>query len=301
MRQNRSKTHKTYRSVQFFKSIIADVKEHGDPRRPPHAFGYIRVSKQEQVESGLSLEFQEQACREFVERKLASKGVVWGGLFADEAVSAFKKHLPKRPKGIAMLKAMRRGDHLVVLRSDRAFRRTLDAAQTWELLEKMGVTMHVTDMPWDPSTASGRAMMAMLVVFAEWESSIKSERIKAAFAIKRQRGERYAPKPAWGYEFFEEDGRIKVRVSKTELEVLRAARQYIDSHKFDGGTRRKHLRDCAAFLQMAWPDYRGRPWTASRVAHVLDNYSKLCKTFAANQGSAEDASKRLSENVTVVG
>ena len=49
----------------------------------------------------------------------------------------------------------------------------------------MGVTMHVTDMPWDPSTASGRAMMAMLVVFAEWESGIKSERIKAAFAIKR--------------------------------------------------------------------------------------------------------------------
>ena len=288
---NRSKTHKKYAGVQFFKAIVKDVKEHGDPRRPPKAFGYIRVSKQEQVESGLSLEFQETACREFCERKLAGKGVVWGGLYADEAVSAFKKHLPKRPQARVMLKQMRRGDHLIVLRSDRAFRRTLDAAQTWELLEKMGVTMHVTDMPWDPSTASGRAMMAMLVVFAEWESGIKSERIKAAFTIKRQRGEKYAPKPAWGYEFFEEDGKIKMRVSQAELEVLRDARQYMDSHKFDGDTRSKHLRDCAAFLQMAFPDYRGRPWTASRVAHVLDNYSKLCKTFAANQGSADAASK----------
>ena len=82
-----------------------------------------------------------------------------------------------------------------------------------------------------------------------------------------------------------------MRVSQAELEILHSARQYIDSHKFDGDTRSKHLRDCAAFMQMALPDYRGRPWTASRVAHVLDNYSKLCKTFAANQGSADAASK----------
>ena len=226
----RSKTHKKHAGIQFFKSIVKDVKENGDPRRPPHAFGYIRVSKQEQVESGLSLEFQEQACREFCERKLESKGVVWGGLYADEAVSAFKKHLPKRPQARVMLKQMRRGDHLVVLRSDRAFRRTLDAAQTWELLEKMGVTMHVTDMPWDPSTASGRAMMAMLVVFAEWESGIKSERIKAAFSIRRKRGEKYTSRPSWGYEFFEEDGKTKVRVSQTELDIMRSAPANTSTH-----------------------------------------------------------------------
>jgi len=288
---NRSKTHKKYAGVQFFKAIVKDVKEHGDPRRPPKAFGYIRVSKQEQVESGLSLEFQETACREFCERKLAGKGVVWGGLYADEAVSAFKKHLPKRPQARVMLKQMRRGDHLIVLRSDRAFRRSLDAAQTWELLEKMGVTMHVTDMPWDPSTASGRAMMAMLVVFAEWESGIKSERIKAAMTIKRQRGEQLNGRTPWGYETFEKNGKKMLRPSQVEIDVMRAAREYMDSHKRDGDTRAKHLRDCAIFMQMAFPDYRGRPWTYAGVVHVLDTYSKLCKTFAANQGSADAASK----------
>ena len=64
----------------------------------PKAYGYIRVSRDEQVESGLSLEAQEQISRGFWERALRGKGLEWGGLWADEAVSAFKREARRTGK-----------------------------------------------------------------------------------------------------------------------------------------------------------------------------------------------------------
>ncbi len=53
----------------------------------PNAIGYIRVSHAEQVESGLSLEAQEQDCQRYWDRLLKPKEVAWAKLIADEAVS----------------------------------------------------------------------------------------------------------------------------------------------------------------------------------------------------------------------
>ncbi len=67
------------------------------------AYGYIRVSREEQVESGLSLEAQEQTARGFWEPNLKAKGLEWGGLWVDEAVSAFSRALLRRPSGNARI------------------------------------------------------------------------------------------------------------------------------------------------------------------------------------------------------
>ena len=53
----------------------------------PNAFAYIRVSHPEQVESGLSLEAQEQDCQRYWARLLQPKHIAWAKLIADEAVS----------------------------------------------------------------------------------------------------------------------------------------------------------------------------------------------------------------------
>ena len=79
-----------------------------------------------------------------MKRALKGKGLEWGGLWADEAVSAFKRPLLRR--------------------------------------------------------ANGRAMIQMLCVFAEWESRVKSERVKAAMVILRQQGRHTGGKPPWGYK-----------------------------------------------------------------------------------------------------
>jgi len=163
-------------------------------------YGYIRVSKEEQAESGLSLEAQEQTARGFWERSLKPKGLEWGGFWADEAVSAFSRPLLRRPNGQKFVTVARPGDHIVVTRFDRCFRSMLDFVNTFRLLDTTGIVLHILDAPGDPDTANGRAMLQMLCIFAEWESRVKSERVKAALAILRQQGKHTGGKPPWGYK-----------------------------------------------------------------------------------------------------
>jgi site-specific DNA recombinase len=158
------------------------------------------VSGDEQVESGLSLEAQEQIAHGFWQRNLQGKGLEWGGLWADEAVSAFKRPLLRRPNGQKFVTVAKPGDHIVVTRFDRCFRSMLDFVNTFRLLETRGIVLHILDAPGDPATANGRAMLQMLCVFAEWESRVKSERVKAAMVILRQQGKHTGGKPPWGYK-----------------------------------------------------------------------------------------------------
>ena len=166
----------------------------------PKAYGYIRVSGEEQAETGLSLEAQEQTARGFWQRTLKETDVEWGTLWADEAVSAFKKPFLRRPSGKKFVTVAEPGDHIIVTRFDRCFRSMLDFVNTFKLLETRGIILHVLDAPGDPNTANGRAMLQMLCVFAEWESRVKGERVKAAQAILRQQGKHTGGMPPWGYK-----------------------------------------------------------------------------------------------------
>jgi len=58
------------------------------------------------------LEAQEQQCLRFWERQLKPIGVTWADFMADEAVSAFKKPLFRRPKRQRLLQDLHSGDHL---------------------------------------------------------------------------------------------------------------------------------------------------------------------------------------------
>lgn len=152
------------------------------------AWGYIRVSSEEQRESGLSLEYQERRCRDFWERELKPLGIEWAELLNDEGISAFKKPLFQRPMGQKLLVEARPGDRIIITRFDRVFRSMPDFVRCLEVFESRGISMDLLDCPMDYSTANGRAMLQMMCVFAEWESRIKSERTKAALAIRRSQG-----------------------------------------------------------------------------------------------------------------
>lgn len=104
----------------------------------------------------------------------------------DRVVSAFSKPLRQRPAGKFIDSILNRGDHLLILRMDRAFRRAEDALATLADWQKRGITVHFVDHQIDLSTAAGRMFFSMLAIFAEWESSVKSERIKEAHAMRRQ-------------------------------------------------------------------------------------------------------------------
>jgi DNA invertase Pin-like site-specific DNA recombinase len=203
----------------------------------PYIYAYCRVSHEDSSESGLGVEaglhsvvtwwkYQQDAGRfldytwgpkgwrgERVEPKL--KGELRSrssiskydrgqdtndGIFVDEAVSAYKVRLLRRPAGGRLGDILRRDDMVVFPRLDRAFRGVADFAVTIERWQRAGNLVHFVNPQVDMTTAYGRAFAAIAATFAELESSLKSERLKEAQAQGRERGQKMGRHASFGWK-----------------------------------------------------------------------------------------------------
>lgn len=70
----------------------------------------------------------------------------------------------------------RMGDTIVVTRIDRLARSIADLSGIIKRLEARGVALKATEQPIDTASATGRAFLQMLGVFAEFETAIRKER-----------------------------------------------------------------------------------------------------------------------------
>src|SRR6266851_2977132 len=90
------------------------------------AISYIRVSSEEQADSGLGLEAQRQRIAAYC----TMKGLRRAEVFEDPAISAGKP-LASRPAGSRLLAAAKKSKAVVVVaKLDRLFRSVADAART---------------------------------------------------------------------------------------------------------------------------------------------------------------------------
>lgn len=132
--------------------------------------GYARVSSQEQ-ETALQLDALSRAGvgRVFQEKRSA------GG---------------RRPLLEALLYTLRRGDVLVVYKTDRLARSLADLLRILARIERAGAAFRSITEPFDTSTAAGRLMLQMLGSFAEFERSMIRERSMAGQEVARAAGVR---------------------------------------------------------------------------------------------------------------
>lgn len=149
------------------------------PASQPLAYGYTRVSEERQARTQLGLKAQARDIDDYFKGLLRRKAR-WAGLFSDPAVSASKTPFASRPNGAKLLERLRRGDHLIVAKLDRAFRDTLDLAATLNRLNERGVIVHLLDIRVDTSTACGRLIVDVVGAVAAWEAKRIGERIAAA-------------------------------------------------------------------------------------------------------------------------
>lgn len=154
--------------------------------RVPKCHIYIRVSHSDQLE-GVSMERQAHDGWQFYERMIAPLGVERGEVFEEKAVSAFKVPFMERPEGKRLNLALQPGDHIVFLRLDRAFRRLRDMANTCPIWLDRGVNVHFISPNINLSTAQGKLVAHVIAAVVEWESAMKSERLREAAAYKRMR------------------------------------------------------------------------------------------------------------------
>jgi DNA invertase Pin-like site-specific DNA recombinase len=161
------------------------------------AIGYIRVSSEEQADSGLGLEAQRQRIAAYC----TMKGLHLAEVFEDPGISAGKP-LASRPAGSQLLAAAKKGKAVVVVaKLDRLFRSVADGANVIDDFDKRGIQLAAIAENFDMTSPYGRAMAQMPSVFAELERAMIRERTRSAMSVKRSRGDRISGHAPYGWDF----------------------------------------------------------------------------------------------------
>lgn len=148
---------------------------------------YARVSTHEQQ----TLPLQLAAMREYARRR--GWLIVLG---AEEVASGASKRVERQ----RVLDAARRReiDAILVWRLDRWGRSLADLVSTLDELRSLEVGFVSITEALDLTTPAGRAMAAMLSVFAEFEREVLRDRVRAGLASARTRGSRLGRPPKAG-------------------------------------------------------------------------------------------------------
>lgn len=228
---------------------VAGMAKH---TRPARAFGYLRVSTDQQSESGLGLDAQRVA----VEQAALRLGLPLADVFTDAGLSG-ALDLESRPSLFAAVQGLKRGDVLIVAKRDRLGRDLIGVAMIERSIMRKGARVVSAAGEGTESTdAGGMLQRQILDVFAEYERRLIGQRTKAALRAKRDRGERAGNLP-FGYQL-NADGRTldTNAAEQTVLSILRELR-----------TAGYSLRQIAAELnRQGFTTRRGSPWRHQYVA-----------------------------------
>jgi len=167
------------------KRVLPKAKSHnvfGQARKPAKMFRaglYARVSTNDQQ----TIPLQIRALLEYAVRR------GWTITLQVKEVGSGASQRQLREKLLAAARR-REIDVVLVWRLDRWGRSVADLLATLQELDHLGVGFVSLTEALDLTTPAGRAMAAMLAVFAEFEREILRERVRAGLAHARQNGKR---------------------------------------------------------------------------------------------------------------
>jgi DNA invertase Pin-like site-specific DNA recombinase len=181
----------------------------GQRRKHPKMFRvglYARVSTFDQH----TIPLQIRALREYAARR------GWAIAIQVKEVGSGAAQRELREK---LLDAARRREIDVVLvwRLDRWGRSVADLLATLQELDHLGVGFVSLTEALDLTTPSGRAMAALLAVFAEFEREILRERVRAGLAHARQNGQRLGRPQTAALQTSQVRKLYRAGVSKSEI------------------------------------------------------------------------------------
>jgi DNA invertase Pin-like site-specific DNA recombinase len=145
------------------------------------ALAYVRVSTDEQVREGISLENQESRIRAFCQAKDWELAEV----LTDEGYSASSLDRPGMQELIQRCQK-RQVDVVVIYKLDRLTRSVRDLGYlVQDVFCKHGVAFSSIQDNFDTTTANGKLILNILGSVAQWERDIVVERTKDVMAHKR--------------------------------------------------------------------------------------------------------------------
>jgi len=150
----------------------------------PLAAIYIRVSTEEQVRQGISLQAQEEALKNYA----SAVGYEFFKLYKDEGKSA--KDIKGRKEMSQMLEDAqnKKFQAIFIYKLDRFSRSLKDLIETIEKLKDWGVDFVSLQDKIETTSASGKLMFHIISAFAEFERNVTGERTKFSMDKKARDG-----------------------------------------------------------------------------------------------------------------
>jgi putative DNA-invertase from lambdoid prophage Rac len=163
-------------------------------------FAYVRVSTEEQAETGQSLQVQEEQLRHWAGQRRRSIDEV-----ITEAGVSGSVPLHERPEGGRLYQLVQKGDTVVAIKLDRMFRSASDCLNVVETFKARGVSLHLCDINGGDDDVSGngiaRLFLTLLSAFAEFERDRIGERIRATKRRQKAAGEYSGGVPPFGWSY----------------------------------------------------------------------------------------------------
>jgi DNA invertase Pin-like site-specific DNA recombinase len=238
--------------------------------REPRVFHYERASTKKQEASPET------------QKETALKYALFNNLgdvthFVDAATTG-KIPWDERDAGKALFRQLRAGDHVILAKLDRAFRKLSDCVTVLEKFESMGVKLHICNLMGgaiDLSSPMGRFMIHILAAFAELERAFISERTKDGIRNRKHRGFKYSRHPGYGFRWEKRILRGKVeRVRVPDDDERNVMRAILRLRMQDQPLSWKEIADhLTRNLKLKTKD--NGPWGISRVRRACEAELKL--------------------------
>jgi site-specific DNA recombinase len=177
---------------------------------------YIRVSTEDQVKEGYSLEVQ----REYLEAFAKREGLEIFKVYQDDGISGYTIERPALKQLLKDAKE-KKFDLVIVYKIDRFSRNLKDLLNLMDELLSFGIGFKSTTEPFDTTTSAGKLMFQQLGSFAEFECNRIAERVFPGMVKGVQQGNwqgaRYAP---YGYSYNKEKKLLEIDEQEAKVVKL---------------------------------------------------------------------------------
>lgn len=242
---------------------------------------YIRVSTKWQIDKD-SLPLQRSELPKYADLVL---GIKKYEVFED---AGYRAKNTDRPAYQRMMTRVRSGEfsHILVWKIDRISRNLLDFTSMYQELKDYGVTFVSKNEQFDTSTAIGEAMLKIILVFAELERNMTSERVTAVMLSRAEQGYWNGGKVPYGYDYDKEHKEFKI--NEAEASVVRMIHEMYRSRHSTLWVA-KELNERGIFPRS------GKPWNPVTVSKMLNNpfyCGKMRYNYRDEKGGGKNFSVR---------
>ncbi len=179
--------------------------------------GYIRVSTEEQAREGISLSAQESKIRAYC--SIIDTPETDIELIIDAGESGKNLNRPGMKQLIEMIEK-KQVSAVVIYKLDRLSRKTIDALNLIEMMDKKEIAIHSISEKIDTKTPVGKFVITILCAFAQMERELIIERVNMALQEKKRQGKKIGRFCPYGYKEGKDDQLEEISDEQEILSII---------------------------------------------------------------------------------